>query len=98
MGNFLLTNKALADLSDTWNYTCETWSEKQADRYYSMLLDTCKELAKKPDSGKKYDSVYPDLQGYKVYQHIIFYTAGKGKIEIVRIQHSRMDLKNRLND
>lgn len=85
-------------MSDIWNYTFDPWSEKQADRYYSLLLDSCKVLAKKPELGKKYDSVHPTLFGYKAYQHIIFYTVGKGEILIVRVLHSRMDLKNRLND
>ena len=33
MADYRLTNKAVADLSDIWNYTCETWSEQQADKY-----------------------------------------------------------------
>ncbi len=98
MTNYYLSNKAVADLSDIWNYTFDTWSEKQADKYYSMLLDTCKELAKKPELGKKYDSVHPFLLGYKAYQHIIFYTVEADKILILRLLHSRMDLKSRLND
>ncbi len=98
MANYHLTNKAVADLSDIWNYTFDAWSEKQADKYYLMLLNTCKEVAKKPELGKKYDSVYPALLGYKADQHIIFYTAADKEIVIVRILHNRMDLKSRLND
>ena len=98
MASYHLTNKAVADLSDIWNYTFDTWSEKQADKYYLMLLNTCKEVAKKPELGKKYASVHPVLLGYKADQHIIFYTAEGEKIVIVRILHNRMDLKSRLND
>jgi len=99
MANFHLTNKAVEDLSDIWHYTCETWSEKQADKYYTMLLDFCKELAKKPQAGKKYDEVSLNLLGYKVSQHIIFYRVVSDKeIEVIRILHSRMDLKNRIHD
>jgi toxin ParE1/3/4 len=98
MANYCLTNKAVADLSDIWNYTFDTWSEKQADKYYSLLLDIFKELAKRPELGKKYASVHPILLGYKAYQHIIFYTVGQDMIVIVRILHNSMDLKNRLID
>jgi toxin ParE1/3/4 len=98
MANYLLTNKAVMDLSNIWNFTFETWSEKQGDKYYTMLLDTCTELADKPRLGKKYDEVFPNLLGYAAYQHIIFYTVTSEKeIEIVRILHSRMNLKSRLN-
>ena len=96
MASYRLTKRAVADLSDIWNYTYETWSGKQADKYYSMLLDTCKKLAKKPKTGKKYDIVYPGLMGYKIEQHIIFYIAGQEEIEIVRISHNRMDLIKQL--
>lgn len=99
MANYRLTKKAVADLSDIWNYTCETWSEKQADKYYLLLLDSCKALADKPGTGKKYDEVRPGLLGYRVFQHIVFYIATSEKeIKIVRILHSRMDLKKRLVD
>lgn len=38
MANYVLTNEAIRDLSNIWNYTFETWSERQADIYYSMLI------------------------------------------------------------
>lgn len=34
MNSYVLTNKAVEDLSSIWNYTAEEWSEVQADRYY----------------------------------------------------------------
>ena len=99
MAGYSFTNKAVNDLSDIWNYTRDSWSEKQADKYYTMLLDFCKELSDKPNIGKKYDEVYTDLFGYRVNQHIIFYRVISDKeIEIVRILHIRMDMKSRLND
>ena len=99
MAKYHLTNKAVDDLSDIWNYTFDKWSEIQADKYYMTLLDFCKELADHPGSGKTYDDVSPDLLGYKVHQHIIFYKIVSDKeIEVIRILHSRMDLKNRMGD
>ena len=38
MAGYSFTNKAVNDLSDIWNYTRDSWSEKQADKYYTMLL------------------------------------------------------------
>ena len=97
MAKYRLTNKAVDDLSDIWNYTCDTWSEKQADKYYAMLVDLCRALAHKPAKGRKYDEIYLDLLGYKASQHIIFYRVITDKeIEVVRILHGRMDLKNRI--
>lgn len=99
MANYRLTHKAIEDLSDIWNYTYDTWSEKQADKYYNMLLDLCNEIANKPQWGKKYDEVHNGLLGHKAARHIIFYRIVSDKeIVIVRILHSRMDLKNRMQD
>jgi hypothetical protein len=39
MANYQLTNRAVADLTQIWNYTLDNWSENQADRYYKMLID-----------------------------------------------------------
>ena len=99
MANYILTNKAVEDLSKIWDYTFEVWSESQADKYYFMLLDSCQELADESVSGKNYHEVNEDILGFKVGQHIIFYSKLKSnKIEIVRILHSRMDLKNRMQE
>ena len=85
-------------MSEIWNYTVDTWSEKQADKYYNMLLDACKELAEEKLSGKKYSEIRADILGFRIGQHIIFFRrANSNAIEIARILHSSMDLKSRIN-
>ncbi len=99
MAKYQLSVKAVEDLSGIWDYTYETWSEARADKYYRMLLDACEQLAHKPEKGKKYDEVYPDILGYKAGEHIIFYQAVSATgIEVVRILHSRMDIKTRMSE
>ena len=97
MAKFYLTNKAVEDLGDIWNYTIETWSENQAEIYYSLLIDSCQELANKPNQGKSYEVVERNVLGFKTGQHIIFYRIVTEKeIEVVRILHGMMDMKNHL--
>ena len=97
MAKFKLTNSAVKDLSDIWNYTYNTWSESQADKYYKLILNACSAIAKKPEQGKVYEEVYPDLKGQKTSKHIIFYRVMDDKsIEVTRILHERMELKNKL--
>ena len=99
MAKYRLTNKAIGDLSDIWNYTFETRSEKQADIYYRFLLKNCRQLAGNQKLGKHYDEVAVDLLGYKTGQHILFYRiVSKEEIEVIRILHSRIDLKNRMHE
>ena len=99
MANFRLTNKAVDDLSAIWDYTFDTWSENQADTYYNFLIDGCRKIAKNPLLGKKYNEISNGLLGYKVGRHILFYQViTKSEIEIIRILHEQMDLKNRIKD
>lgn len=99
MAKYRLTNRAVADLTQIWNYTFGKWSENQADRYYNMLVNNFDELALKPNLGKDYYMVTNSLLGFKVGRHIIFYhRIDNNEIEIVRILHEQMDLKNRLTD
>ena len=97
MAEYKLTNKAVEDLTGIWNYTYDNWSEKQADKYYDFLLENCQDIANNPDLGKNYNGITSDLFGLKANRHIIFLRKSMDKpIEITRILHERMDLKNRI--
>ena len=97
MAKYEMTNKAVADLNSIWDYTVETWSESQADKYYDMLIDFCQVIADNPELGKNYDGIKSDLYGIKANRHIIFYRKRIDQpIEITRILHGQMDLENRI--
>lgn len=99
MARYKLTNKAVEDLSKIWEYTFETWSEQQADKYYDVLISNFQEIAENPDFGKNYDGISKQLFGFKVNKHIIFYrTLNENHVEITRILHERMDLKKRTTE
>ncbi|MFO8022954.1 MAG: type II toxin-antitoxin system RelE/ParE family toxin [Perlabentimonas sp.] len=57
MAKYELTNKAVEDLTGIWEYTIDKWSEHQADKYYSLLLDSCQDIANNPELGKNYDGI-----------------------------------------
>ncbi|WP_396177772.1 type II toxin-antitoxin system RelE/ParE family toxin [Flavobacterium sp.] len=97
MAKYYLTNKAVADLAEIWDYTNEQWSERQANKYYQNLLESCEEIAHNPNFGKHYNIVSKDLLGFKSNHHIIFFRIISTKeIEILRILHERMDMKSRI--
>ncbi len=99
MRKYYLSNKAKDDLSNIWDYTFQTWSENQADKYYFELLDTCQELADNQKNGRNYYEIDTTIFGLKSGQHIVFYRILEPtKIEILRILHSKMDLKNRFSE
>lgn len=97
MAKFYLSNKAVDDLNDIWDYTVKTWSEKQAENYYLLLMNSCQELANKPNLGKSYEAVEKNVFGFKTGEHLIFYQiVSQKEIEVVRILHGMMDIKNHL--
>ncbi len=99
MAKYKLTNKAVDDLTGIWNYTLDNWSENQADKYYFMLLENCNEVACNPELGKNYTSVMENLLAFKAGSHIIFYRkTEENEVEIIRILHEQMDLKNRIKE
>jgi toxin ParE1/3/4 len=99
MPKYHLTNKAVDDLSEIWDYTYEVWSENQADKYYFDLLEGCKELSENQILGRNYNEIEKEIFGYLHGQHVIFYRIlNEKEIEIIRFLHASMDLKNRIQE
>jgi toxin ParE1/3/4 len=97
MAEFYLTNKAVEDLGEIWDYTVENWSENQAEIYYFLIVNSFQKLAKRPGQGKSYEGVESSVFGFRIGQHVVFYRLiSVNEIEIVRILHGMMDLKNHL--
>ena len=97
MARVLLRQEAIDDLNDIWSYTFEEWSENQADKYYAMIKIACHGIGDNPDIGRRYTEISDNLLGLKSGMHIIFYQiVTDSEIEVIRILHERMDLKNRL--
>ena len=99
MPGYKLTHKAVEDLTGIWNYTVQKWSEKQADKYYRLLIDNFDELSRNPGLGKSYSDIIENILGFRVGRHIIFYRIiQSNKIEILRILHEKTDLRNRIKE
>jgi toxin ParE1/3/4 len=99
MASYIITNKAVDDLTKIWEYTYEVWSENQADKYYNELLSDCQLIAENQNFGKIYHEISEEIFGYKSGRHILFYRKiNDTKIEITRVLHSRMDLKNKIQE
>jgi toxin ParE1/3/4 len=64
-----------------------------------MLIENCGEVANNPDLGKDYSAIAENLLGFKAGRHIIFYRRiEENEVEIIRILHEKMDLKNRMDE
>ncbi|HPE55383.1 MAG TPA: type II toxin-antitoxin system RelE/ParE family toxin [Bacteroidales bacterium] len=86
MANYKLTNKAVEYLIEISKYTVKQWSEKQADKYYEMLLGNFQKIAYNPRLGKSYEVIAPDLLELRVNRYIFFYRkSAENTIKITRI-------------
>lgn len=94
-----VSQAAADDLEDIWSYTVEHWSEEQADRYLSMILDAFDSIVLDPGTGRDFGHVLEGYRGLKVGSHMVFYRAdhAANAIEIIRVLRGRMDLDNQLN-
>ncbi len=97
MARLYFTNKAIEDLEAIWTYTVKTWSENQAEIFYSLLIDSCQKLALEPTLSKSYEVIAKNILGFKTGEHLIFYrVVSPQEIEVIRILHGMMDLKTHL--
>jgi toxin ParE1/3/4 len=63
-----------------------------------LLVEGFEEISLNPGIGKKYFEILENLIGLRIGRHIVFYRKVDKHIEIVRILHEQMDLKNRIKD
>ena len=95
MAKYHLTNLAVSDLDSIWDYTFNTWGEKQADEYYLALVETFSLIAKRPCYlDREYTEIHSGLYRRVCRKHLVFYRLiQNGDVEIVRILHQRMDIE-----
>ena len=99
MAKVILRQEAIDDLNDIWDYTFEQWSENQADNYYASIKFAWNQIGVNPELGREYFGITKSLLGIKSGKHIIFYhLISEDEIEVIRILHERMDLKNKLTE
>ena len=96
MAEVHFSKKVVQDLADIWNYTLTEWSERQADKYYSTLIQACQEIATNKKKGKSYENIAENIRGLLIFRHIIlFKRISTTEILVVRILHAQMDLKSK---
>tara|TARA_R110000868_G_scaffold174508_1_gene411245 strand:+ start:338 stop:637 length:300 start_codon:yes stop_codon:yes gene_type:complete len=99
MGEYILSEKALEDLNNIWVYTAENWSVEQANRYYNLIVDEIEYVSVNFDESKDFSNIRKNYKVSKVKSHLVFYKKTENtEMEVVRILHERMDIKNRVSD
>lgn len=94
---YRISKKAIDDLNDIWVYTFQKWSKEQADRYYDLIIGEIEFIADNYQIGKSAEDIRKNYRVTKIKLHLIFYRKAENQIvEIVRILHQRMQIKERI--
>lgn len=97
MKNYRLSADAFLDLKSIWDYTKQTWSEAQAEKYTNSLFDILEILH--PKESKKI-STQPGEYFLTIFdKHVILYRLRDNNTKFVlRILHRQMDLDKHLKN
>ena len=87
-----LTTPAREDLLDIWAYIAGH-DETAADKYLERLRKRALQLIKHPELGRKRDEIIPGIRSLLFRNHLIFCRVETSAIQVLRILHVNMDLK-----
>ena len=96
MAGYRLTRQAVADLTDIYLFTFETFGEAQAERYVEAMYDCIAVLSENPRLGRDASNIRPGIFRFTHRNHSIFYKSESDGILIVRVLHERMDPTHRM--
>jgi toxin ParE1/3/4 len=95
--NYRISEKAINDLERIWLYTFNKWSLEQADRYHNLIINEIEFIVDNFNLNRKMDYIRQGYRISKVKSHLIFFKKTEDDIiEVIRILHQNMDIKNRL--
>ncbi len=89
-----LSKLALDDLTLIHDYTLGEWGEEQAVKYVHTLWGALEEIASSPERWRLRPDIYPDCRARVSGRHLIIYRARDGQVEISRILHGAMNLRD----
>ena len=97
MPKYKIREKAVEDLESIWLYTLDTWSEKQANNYYNLIIQEIELIAGNKSIGVSIQNIRNGYYFSRVKSHVIFYVI-TDKLEVVRILNQKMDIDNKLKE
>lgn len=95
--NFELSKSALADLESIGKYTQNKYGKDQRNKYLVQLHNRFIQLSKNPHLGRERPDIKLGYRSIAEGNHVIFYWVQDKNVQILRILHGYMDLKNQIN-
>ncbi|WP_429884713.1 type II toxin-antitoxin system RelE/ParE family toxin [Geoalkalibacter halelectricus] len=89
--HLVISFAARDDLKDIYQFSLRNWGQKQSFRYLENLKQCLWSLTERPHLGMERPEVLPEIRGFPVESHVVFYQVRSKHIEIVRVLHARQD-------
>ncbi|WP_298146304.1 type II toxin-antitoxin system RelE/ParE family toxin [Flavobacterium sp.] len=97
MLNTEISAKALEDIDKIWLYTLENWSLNQANHYYRLIYLEIEYIVEDFEGGNDIGNIELGYRQFRIKSHLIIYRkAEDGVVEIVRVLHQMMEIRNQL--
>src|SRR5581483_11443862 len=93
-GALVWSPQAEEDLISIWQWGAQEWSAHVADEHLFNIDRACERLTDHSMLGKARDELIAGVRSLPVRPHVIFYRAGKGHVQIVRVLHQQMDVEH----
>ena len=68
---YRISQQAINDLNDIWIYAFNKWSKKQADRYYSLIIEEIEFIADNYLIGKSVEQTRKDYRITKISSYFL---------------------------
>ena len=94
---FRISSEAREDLVSVWEYTKQQWGIEQADLYIDGFMLRLVWLTENRALWRPRPDIKPGVFSCVEKRHVIFFSAGQGHIDILRILHERIDLSRNLD-
>ncbi len=91
MAKVRLSHRAVADLADIFRYGKERFGEAGAREYVVGLRAATELIGRNAYLGSNCDAIRYGYRSHRKGSHVLFYTAAKSDVLIVRVLHARMD-------
>ncbi len=90
---------AQSDLEQVWDYTCQRWSEDQADTCVREIQRVIELIADNPLIGRSCEEVRTGYRRHAAGSHTLYcrIDAGGDLIDVMRILHKHMDADRHLD-
>ena len=92
MSRIRVSSEAAADLDDIWLYVAEKSSVALADRQIDAIVGRFALLARMPRLGRPRPEIIPGLLSFPVANYVIYYTAHKPRVVVLRVLHGARDV------